>query len=247
MVERSYQLYLMSYFPTEQWLEEYGRALDGSDALDDLSPGWGRGFDGDILLVIEDLPLAETRLGDLPSEILEGLPESTRAGVADVTLAEAPETFGESIRETLPDVARDLLEQIESKVVDGDIHAYVGLEGGDCTGVEVLEDPGDRETGFAVRGRYDTWRRIVDGRPPAAAMLSGDLALEGNQLLQLRYSAMFQLLGELAASVETAHLFEGRGGSSADWMLDQAVRQPAILQRTAERQFSRTLDRFRVD
>lgn len=234
----------MPYFPTEQWIEEYGRVLDGSAAIDDLSLGWGSGFDGDVLFVIEDLPLAETRLGDLPAGILEGLPESTRAGVSDVTLAEAPDTFDEPIRESLPDVASDLLEQIERNVVDGDIYAYVGLEGGDCTGVEILEDPGDRETGFVVRGRYDTWRHIVDGRPPAAAILSGDLAVEGNQLLQLRYSAMFQLLGELAAEVETTHLFEGRRGSPADWMLDQAVRQPSFLQRTAERQFSRTLDLF---
>ena len=84
----------MAYFPTEQWLDAYGRVLDGSDALDDLSLGWGGEFDGDVLLVFEDLPLAETWLGDLSAEILEGLPESTRAGVGDVTLAEAPDTFG---------------------------------------------------------------------------------------------------------------------------------------------------------
>lgn len=234
----------MAYFPTEQWLEEYGRALDGSDALDDLARGWGGRFDGDVLLVIEDLPLEGTRLGDLPAEILEALPESTRDSVGDVTLADAPDMFGESIRATLPDVASDLLEQIEGNVVDGDIYAYVGLEGGDCTGVEVLEDPGARETGFVIRGQYDVWRQIVDGRPAASAMLGGDLVVEGNQFYQLRYSAMFQLLGELAAEVETAHLFEGRRGSSTDWVLDQAVRQPAVLQRTAERQFSRTLDLF---
>ena len=234
----------MTYFPSEQWLDAYGRVLDESDALDDLGMGWGRGFDGDVRFVIADVPLAETRLSDLPPAILEDLPETVRESVDDVTLAEAPGMFGESLRATLPDDARDLLEQIEANVVDGDIHAYVGLDGGDCTGVEVLSDPDDRETGFVIRGDYDVWRQVVDGRPPASAILGGDLAVEGNQLYQLRYSAMFQLLGELAADVETTHLFEGRGGSSTDWMLDQAVRQPAVIQRTAERQVARTLNLF---
>lgn len=234
----------MHYFPSEGWLEAYGRALDGSDALDDLALGWGGGFDGSIRLVIADLPLAETRLGDLPEELLAELPESVLETVDDVTLAEAPDVIGESLRETLPEGARDLLGQVEENVVDGGIHAYVDLAGGDCRGVEVLGDPDARETGFVIRGRYDTWRQIVDGRPPASALLAGDLVLDGNGLHRLRYAAMFQLLGELAADVETAHLFEGRRGSPADRMLDQAVRQPAVLQRTAERGFVRTLDLF---
>lgn len=234
----------MSYFPSEQWLTAYGRTLDESDALDDLALGWGGRFDGDLLFVIEDLPLAETRLADLPAAVLEALPEGVRDGVGDVTLAEAPERFDESVRSTLPADAVDLLEQIETNVVDGNIYAYVGLSGGDCTGVEVLEDPGARETGFVIRGRYDVWRQIVDGRPPASAILSGDLAIEGNGFHQLRYSAMFQLLGELAADVETTHLFEGRRQSPADRVLDEAVRQPALVQRTAERQFARTLNLF---
>jgi len=43
----------MSPYPTERWLEAYGRALDESQALDALASGWGVGFDGDVLLVIE--------------------------------------------------------------------------------------------------------------------------------------------------------------------------------------------------
>lgn len=236
--------YRMTYFPSEQWLDAYGRVLDDSDALNDLAMGWGRRFDGDVRFVIEDVPLDETRLGDLPPAILEDLPESVRESVDEVTLAEAPERFDETLRPTLPADARDLLDQIETKVVDGDIHAHVGLEGGDCTGVEVLEDPDEREAGFVVRGDYGVWRQLVDGRPPASAILGGDLVVEGNQLYQLRYSAMFQLLGELAADVETTHIFRGRGGSSTDWVLDQAVRQPAAIQRTAERQVARTLNLF---
>ena len=234
----------MSYYPTEQWLEDYGRVLDGSDALDDLAVGWGRGFDGDVLFVIEDLPLSETPVGDLPEALLGDLPESVRASVEDVSLADAPDLFDESLRPTLPDRARDLLSQIEENVVDGDIYARICLREGDCTGVEVLGADDDRGAGFVVRGDYDVWRQVVEGRPAAAALLSGALVLEGPALYQMRYSAMFQLLGDLAADVETTHLFEGSRGSPADWVLDQAVRQPAFLQRTAERSLSRTLSLF---
>lgn len=234
----------MSYYPSEQWLEAYGRVLDESEALDDLAVGWGDGFDGDITFVIEDVPLAETRLADLPDELLEDLPADVRSSFADVTLAEAPAMFGDSVRSTLPDHVASLLDQIERNVVDGNLYVYVSLEGGDCNAVELLEGPDERETGFAIRGDYDAWRQVVDGRPPASALISGDLTVEGSPFHQLRYSAMLQLLGELAADVETTHLFPGERRTSADLVLDQAVRQPAVLQRTAERQLTRTLSLF---
>lgn len=233
------------YFPTEQWLAEYGRLLDGSDALDDLSSGPGGRFSGDVLLVIEDLPLSETTLGDLPEGILEGLSEDVRSGIEDITLAEAPERFGSEIRPTLPDVARDLLEQIESNVVDGALYACLGLADGDCTDVAVLGPEAASDVGYAIRGPYHTWRRIVEGKPAAAAILTGDLVVEGNQVRIVQYSAMFQLLGEIAADVECVHLFDGESPSPGERLFDQAVAQPAFVQKNAQRQISRTLNAFR--
>ena len=180
----------MSSYPTEQWLTAYGRALDGSAALDDLADGWGVGFNGDVLLAIEDVPLAETTIGELPDEVMADLPEDIRAGVSDVTLAEAPTEFGGRLRTALPASVQDLLHQIESKVHDGTIYAYVGLEAGDCTGTAVLETPGDREVGYVVHGPYETWRRIIDGRPAVSAVLSGDLGVTGNRLRLLRYASV---------------------------------------------------------
>lgn len=234
----------MSLYPTEQWLEAYGRALDESMALDDLASGWGVGFDGDVLLVIDDVPLTETTLGDLPPEVLADLPESVRDGVSDVTLAEAPGRFDETIRPSLPAVVQDLLSQIESKVHDGTIYAYVGLEEGTCTGTEVLDEPGSRDVGYVVRGPYQTWRRIVDGRPVASAWLSGDLGIEGNKARLLRYGSVLQLLGDIAAEVETTHLFPGEVAHPGEVVLDEAVRQPVIFGRLAERQANIVTDAF---
>lgn len=232
------------YFPTEQWLDEYGRLLDESAALDDLAASWGGRFDGDILLVIEDLPLAETTLADLPTEILVEVPEEVREGIEDVTLAAAPDRFGPEIRPTLPAVARDLLEQIESNVVDGSLYARIRLDGGDCTDVALLGPDAVDDAGFAIRGQYQTWRRIVEGKPAASAILTGDLVVEGNSVRIAQYSAMFQLLGEIAAAVECVHLFEGASPTPGDRLFDQAVAPPVFLQKNAQRQISRTMDLF---
>jgi hypothetical protein len=234
----------MSLYPTEQWLDGYGRALDESAALDDLGEGWGVGFDGDVLLVIEDVPLAETTLDDLPEEVLADLPADIRGGVSDVTLTEAPTKFGGRLRTALPASIQDLLHQIETKVHGGTIYAYVGLEEGDCTGTEVLSDPDAREVGYRIRGSYETWRRIVDGRPAASAWLSGDLAIEGNQLRLVRYASLVQLLGDIAADVETTHLFPGSAATPGELVLDEAVRQPVIFGRLAERQASLATNAF---
>lgn len=232
----------MPLFPTHQWLEAYGKRLDGSDALDDLALSWGREFDGNILYVIEENPLDTTVIADLPEEALEGLPENVRAGIGDVTLADAPETFGESVRPTLPDTTRDLLEQVENDVVDGTIYAYISLDGGDCPEVDLLGGPDERPTDFVLRGHYSTWRRIVDGRPPMSAVINGNLTVQGNLLQQMRYSALLNLLGEIAAEVETTHLFDGDSLSLGEQLFDQSVERSAAIQRTAHQQVSRMFD-----
>lgn len=232
------------YFPTEEWLVEYGRLLDESARLDDLADGWGGRFDADVLLVIEDLPLAETTLGDLPAEILAALPGDVREGIEDVTLADAPERFGPEIRPTLPAIARDLLEQIESNVVEGSLYARLRLEGGDCTDVALLGPNAVDDAEFAIRGRYQTWRRIVEGKPAAAAILTGGLVVEGNPVRIAQYSATFQLLGDIAAEIECVHLFEGESTAPGERLFDRAVAPPAFVQKNAQRQISRTLDLF---
>lgn len=234
----------MRLFPTEEWLEEYGRLLDDSDTLDSVAAGWGVNFNGDVLLVIEDLPL-ETTLGELPDEILEDVPEVLRNELLDLELAEAPSVIGEEWRAGLPESTRNLLGQLENNVRDGAIHAYIGLDEGTCTDVDVLDADETRDVGFVVRGDYGTWRKIVDGRPAASAILSGDLAVEGNAARLVQYFAVLQLLGDIAADVETKHVFQPPSASPADFVLDNAVRQPIVLQRFVHQQAtwaSKTLD-----
>ena len=206
----------MHLFPSEAWLDEYARLLDESDALDDLSSGVGVAFDDSVHLVIADLPFATTTVGDLPEVALEGLPPQVRESLADVPVADLPSLVDDHARRGLPDVARNLLYQIEENVVDDALHVLIEINGGDCADAEVLSDPAARETDVTVRGSYDTWRDIVDGRPSASALLTGDLRLTGSTLDAVQYATMFQYLGDVAGEVETVHLFEGGSGSPTD-------------------------------
>ena len=230
----------MYLYPSEGWLNEYTRLLDESDALDDLSSGVGLDFAGSIRLAIEELPLAETTVGDLPDRALEGVPEEVARDLADLPLAELPETVDGQAREGLPEEVRDLLAQIETNVVDDALHVLLEIDGGDRADAEVLEDPGCRDPDLTVRGSYRTWRDIVDGRPSASALLTGDLRVEGNQLEWLQYVTMFQLLGDVASEVETTHLFEAEPQSASSVLVDEAVRHPASIHRVVHRQAVRT-------
>lgn len=230
----------MYFYPSEAWLDEYTRLLDESDALDDLSAGVGVDFVGTIHLVIADLPLERTAVGDLPDGVLDGLPPQVRESLADVPVADLPDLVDEHAREGLPDDARTLLQQIETNVVDGALHVLLDIDGGDCADAEVLSDPHARDADFTVRGSYATWRDIVDGRPSASAMLTGDLRIEGSHLDRIQYATMFQLLGDVASRVETTHLFEGGSRSPGDVLLNEAIRHPAAVHRFAHRQAVRT-------
>ena len=230
----------MYFYPSDAWLDEYTRLLDESDALDDLSSGVGVEFAGGVHLVIADLPLEETTVGDLPEGALDGLPAQVSESLADVPVADLPDLVDEHARGGLPEHARNLLHQIETNVVDDALHVLLDIDGGDCADAEVLSDPAARDPTFTIRGSYDTWRDIVDGRPSASALLTGDLRLQGSAIDAVQYATMFQCLGEVASDVETVHLFEGGSGSPGDVLLNEAVRHPAAVHRFAHRQAVRT-------
>lgn len=228
----------MALYPSERWLDEYAQRLDESRAFDDVAAGWGDGFDGDIRLVITDLPLEETPVGALPDRVLEGVPETVRSELATLSLAEITSVVGENARAGLPEQTQRLLTQLEENVIDGTLYAHLGLENGACREATVLTAPDEREAGFTIRGSYETWRSIVDGRPALSAMLQGDLTVDGNRARQLQYFAMFQLLGDIAADVETTHVFAESSSDPSEMVIDNAVRPTVLIQRFAHRQAS---------
>lgn len=198
----------MVLYPTEQWLTEYKRQMNASEQLDAAGAGWGVDFDGSFLFEITDVPIEQQSLGDLPNAALEGLPDHLRAQLSDIPLSEAPSLIDESIREHLPDRSRDLLEQLDEHIVDGNVYALVGLYDGGCEEVDILSGPDERDVGFVLRGTYPTWQRIIDGQiDPIPAVMSGDLEIDGDMQQVLKYSDATQLLGEIASDIDTIHMF----------------------------------------
>ena len=236
----------MSLFPTQQWLDAYRREINESAAFDDVGVGWGVGSNGDVLIVVEDLPLAETRLGELPDVVFDGVPETVEEDLVDVTLDEAPELMDRTVRHHFPPVAQRLLDQLEHCVVDGNIYCYIGLENGNCPEVEILDGPDEREVNAVLEAPWNVWQAIIDGRPATSAVLGGDLSVETDGPLGPQTLTMLQLLGDVAADVETVFLFEQPRRSMPDLVLDEAVRQPAAVQKLAYRQAALTSRLFNV-
>ena len=94
-----------------------------------------------------------------------------------------------------------------------------------------------------LRSPYDIWRQIVDGRPSASAELTRDLEFERSTLRRVRYSPMFQLLGDVASRVETTHLFDA-GDEASPHLLDTAMKGRMQVQRRTRRRMKRAFELF---
>jgi putative sterol carrier protein len=64
---------MTEWFPSEQWLERYREQLNANERYAADSEGWGVDFDGDFLFVVQNLPLEETTVGDLPDDLVDPL------------------------------------------------------------------------------------------------------------------------------------------------------------------------------
>lgn len=66
---------MTDWFPSREWLESYGENLTESETYADVSEGWGVDFDGDFIFAVQNLPVAETTVGELPDDLTDPLVE----------------------------------------------------------------------------------------------------------------------------------------------------------------------------
>lgn len=221
----------MVLYPSEQWLHEYCRALNESEDLQAF------GFSENILLVITDLRLDELTVGDLTADALGDVPADVRERLAETTLADAVEQLDGHVRSSLPDSVAGLLEEADRYVNDGTILVYIELDGGTCFGPALVDDPSALDIGAVFRASAKTWQSVVSGRPAAAAVLSGDLEIIGNELLLLKYVAELQLLCDIAAEdVDSEFLFRPQRRDVVQFVLDETLRQPIAIQKAITRE-----------
>lgn len=88
-----------TYWPTEPWLEQYRDALEASEALSEQAEDWGVDWEGAFVFHIQNVPVAEKTLGDLPPELVEAIEETIDELLANhlTVLASAPEEVLEDV------------------------------------------------------------------------------------------------------------------------------------------------------
>lgn len=205
----------MALFPSERWLDEYERLLSESAELATATSSLGSAFETEIMLVITDFPLETTTLGDLPANL--------RAESEDVTLAEFIAETDNTIRSSLPQEVCRRLDQFEETVFDGKAFVRLAIEEDDVE-VTLMDEPGTYDVDSVFRASCSTWQQFVDGRPPLALFLAEDMSIRTAGFDQFRYAPVFQVLGEVAAEVETEHVYQSPSTTLPDLWFDQVVR-----------------------
>lgn len=229
----------MALYPSEEWLDEYCRALNESGELKDF------GFSENILLVVTDLHLDGMTIGDLSDDVLSEVPANVRDSLADVSLTDALSLIDERLRSSLPESIEHLLNQAERDVVNDTIFVHLTLDDGSCHGLSLVTDLTDLEIDSIFRAPASTWQSIVAGRPAISAAMCGDLEVIGNEWLRLKYLAELQLISDIASEdVETEFLFEYNDRSLFEFVINESLRQPIHVQKWFTRETALALRTF---
>lgn len=98
-----------------------------------------------------------------------------------------------------------LFEIRPGEAYDGDpVHLFVALEDGECTDAYRTDDPEGEDWGFAFRGDYADWKRLVRGEIGAVeGMMDGQFDLDGDMQKVLQYSEAAVVMTENAGDVDT--------------------------------------------
>lgn len=115
------------------------------------------------------------------------------------------ETYGDQAAGYGVDFDGDYIFTIEAG--DGlseTVHYYVGLEDGNCTGVEAVESPDAVDTGFQLSGGYASWKAVVRGEMGAVeGIMGGDLELDGDMNTLLKYQDAATTFVDTCSEIET--------------------------------------------
>jgi putative sterol carrier protein len=118
----------MPWFPTVEWYEKYRENLNDNPRFRRLIDDWGEEFKGDFVFEINEVPVNDHRLEDIPDEMLgvdkmpddiwDDLPDALedeikRHGV-DKPIYRSFSLLDQSVRDALSDELRALLEESEA-------------------------------------------------------------------------------------------------------------------------------------
>lgn len=164
-------------------------------------------LDEETLATVVDTAPDEVR-ADI--EAREGpLHERAIAELRETPLVDAPDRLWPEFERLLPDIHRKLLDDLEENVTDdGTVYAFVGLEDGRCTGVDVLDAADERAHGMRLHGPYGGWTELMTGDLSIVqAIMSGKLDLDGDMNRVLQYTDASIEMTETAAALDKEFLF----------------------------------------
>lgn len=98
-----------------------------------------------------------------------------------------------------------VLEILPDEIYDSDpMYFYLGLQDGECLQSAVLEDPNEVAYGYALRGDYTDWKRLIQGELDiVTGVMNGVLDADGSTVRAMRYQDALVELGETATRVDT--------------------------------------------
>ena len=88
--------------------------------------------------------------------------------------------------------------------LDHEIHMFVGLNHGDCTGAKILEEGEESDAEFIFSGPYDNWLKVLKKElDPIQGLMSGKFKLKGNMAKVMRATKAAQELVNSTTVIET--------------------------------------------
>lgn len=161
------------YFPTEPWLNQYRDAINESEEVSETGEGWGVGWQGEMVFHIENLPLRELTVADLPEEVVE-LIDAAFDSFSDAELEAIVSAAPEEIRENIEARGGDLREAaydelVETTLIDGPDRMWPEMrEAAPDLLVEMIEQ---LEENLAGETTIYSWLDLHDGDCREVAVL----------------------------------------------------------------------------
>lgn len=98
-----------------------------------------------------------------------------------------------------------VFEILPDDTYDGDpLFLYLAMRDGECLESTVLEDPNEVAHGFALRGDYTDWKRLIEGEIDIIkAVMTGTFDADGSTMQAMRYQQAFAEMSDTATQVDT--------------------------------------------
>ncbi|UPM42875.1 SCP2 sterol-binding domain-containing protein [Halocatena salina] len=163
------------YFPTEPWLEQYRDAINASEEVSETGADWGVGWNGEMVFHIEDLPLNDRTVGDLPEEIvrlIEAAFDSLSDSEIEEIVAAAPKEIRDDIHSRGDDLGQAAYEELlETTLVDGPDRMWPEMR--EATPELLVELIEQLEENLADDATIYAWLDLYDGACRTATVLEG--------------------------------------------------------------------------